>query len=197
MNCAKLLLGHDDLSSLIVDDLNIECIAVAIAEADSPLVVDPDTPLPGAIPAQRLEAIRRRHAQILDPGRSIQLNQAHRRSLANLGRITARLPIFPEALRLAVGEASNHERQRKQIVYTCQQPAGRGLPRRITPPRGAAVFRRARRRRGRCPAGTRGHCSSVAVAAIRSESETSAGRNMSGPPGCGCRGVFECVDAAI
>lgn len=42
---------------MIIGDLDIERIAVAKPEADSPLVVDSDTPLPGAIAAQRLEAI--------------------------------------------------------------------------------------------------------------------------------------------
>ncbi len=107
---------------MIVGDLDIERLAVAIAEADSPLVVDPDAPLPGAIPAQRLEAIRRRHAQILDAGRRIQLNQSHHCALPNLRRITAGLPFFPEALRPSgapPGRVSIHVTRNRWRRFAC------------------------------------------------------------------------------
>ena len=48
---------------VIIDDLNIKRRAAVKTEADAPLVVDADTPLPIAVAVQRLQPIAGRDTQ--------------------------------------------------------------------------------------------------------------------------------------
>lgn len=50
---------------MVVDDLNVESMTGTPDEADPPLLIHPDAVLPGTVPFELLEAIRRRHPQIL------------------------------------------------------------------------------------------------------------------------------------
>jgi hypothetical protein len=73
-------------SSVVVHDLDLECIAALEAEAQPPSLTDSDTVLPDAVAFQRFETIRRRQPQILQPTRRIQLQKAHRRAFQNVLR---------------------------------------------------------------------------------------------------------------
>ena len=51
---------------MVVNDLDLVCIAILPSEANAPLIVDPDTVLPSALTSKLLEAISWRDAQILE-----------------------------------------------------------------------------------------------------------------------------------
>src|SRR5208282_6776238 len=57
--------GLGKSSAVVIDDFDIVCASFGPAEADAPLFIDADTPLPGAITLQRFEAVAGRHAQIV------------------------------------------------------------------------------------------------------------------------------------
>lgn len=57
---------------MIINDLDIKSIAIGKGEADAPLIVDADAPLPGAIAAELFQAIAWRYAQIFDGMRRVQ-----------------------------------------------------------------------------------------------------------------------------
>lgn len=60
---------------MVVDDLDVVCIAVVPAEADAPLVVDPDTVLAFSIASKRFEAVPRRCSQVVELPRAVQEEQ--------------------------------------------------------------------------------------------------------------------------
>ena len=49
---------------MVIDDLDIPRRAVAPREADAELIVDADTPLPGAIAGKLLQPVLRRHRKV-------------------------------------------------------------------------------------------------------------------------------------
>jgi hypothetical protein len=69
---------------MIIDDLDVEGIAVGEPEAYSPLIVDADAPLSGTVASQGFQAIGRRQAEVLDPRCGLQLNESHGRTLQDL-----------------------------------------------------------------------------------------------------------------
>jgi hypothetical protein len=50
---------------MVVYDFNVVRFGAAPAETDAPLIIDPDTVLPGAITFQFLQSIPRRHSQVI------------------------------------------------------------------------------------------------------------------------------------
>jgi hypothetical protein len=58
---------------MVVNDLDVVGVAVSPREADAPLVVDSDAELPRTPPAELLEVIARRHAEIIKDDCRIQL----------------------------------------------------------------------------------------------------------------------------
>jgi hypothetical protein len=42
---------------MVINDFDIECIAVRKPETDSPLLVDPDAPLPLAVTLERFQPV--------------------------------------------------------------------------------------------------------------------------------------------
>jgi hypothetical protein len=57
---------------MVINNFDIISVAFAPGEADPPLVVDSDAPLPFSIAVQFLESITRRYSEILDLGCSIE-----------------------------------------------------------------------------------------------------------------------------
>ena len=60
---------------MIVDDLDVRRAGGGPTKADTVLIVDADAVLTGAIPPQGLEAIPRRHAQVIESPGDLQLAQ--------------------------------------------------------------------------------------------------------------------------
>jgi len=106
---------------MIVDDLDIECIAMGKAKADSPLFVDPDRMLPSTVASQRFKSIGRRQPQIFDPGCSIQLPQPHGRAPQYVARKPTRFANGEKPLGLGIRKRPDHRPRHKQIVYERQE----------------------------------------------------------------------------
>jgi hypothetical protein len=63
------------LSLVIIDDLDIEYVAILEVETNTPLVVHPDAPLPFAISPQGFQTTARWRAKKIQRGRRVQLRQ--------------------------------------------------------------------------------------------------------------------------
>ena len=92
---------------VIVDNLDLECIAVAPDEADAPLPADPDAVLSVAIAAQFFEPVARICEIAQLPGLSDKTQLSERRALDVL-RETPGGTTIVDRLGLGVGEAPNH-----------------------------------------------------------------------------------------
>lgn len=78
MNWSKLF--YHSPSLMIINDFYFVCIALFPHETDAPLVIDTNTVLACSITCKFLQAICRRHFQILQTDRAIQhakLTQSH------------------------------------------------------------------------------------------------------------------------
>jgi hypothetical protein len=93
---------------VVIDDLDVEGIAVLETEAHTPLVVDADTPLAGAITSQNLESIGRRVSQDFNRRGCIQLIQAPHGTSVNILRQSPRPFRRKQRLCFLVGEAPYH-----------------------------------------------------------------------------------------
>jgi hypothetical protein len=92
---------------VIVDNLDCLRAAVSPAEADTPLIVDPDAVLPGAIPLESLEPVPRRDSEVTHARGDLELAELSACHLLN-----ARKPPDPNSrmqrLRVAALEGSDH-----------------------------------------------------------------------------------------
>jgi len=61
MKGGQTTIDHNNLFSVIIGNLDIECVAVIEAKANPPLVIDADALLPAAIMTQTFQAVRRWH----------------------------------------------------------------------------------------------------------------------------------------
>jgi hypothetical protein len=110
MRVAKL--AHEMFLSVIVHDLDIFDIALGPSEADTPLIVDADAHLSGAVPFQGFEPIGRRIAEVIDRRRSIKLAEFAQRAILNIARKLAAGLALPDSFGLLASERSDHGRHR-------------------------------------------------------------------------------------
>jgi len=61
--------------SVIVCNLNVECIVVFPSETDSPLQIDPDAALPFPVSSELLKAVAGRDAKVVDANGPMDQNQ--------------------------------------------------------------------------------------------------------------------------
>lgn len=73
MNGFKLL-AHVDLS-VVIDDLDVFGPFIGPQKAQTPLIVDPNAVLPGAITAKRFQPVPRRDSHEFQRCRSVQLHE--------------------------------------------------------------------------------------------------------------------------
>src|SRR3989304_8881488 len=59
--------------SVVIPYLHVVGVAFLPAEADPPLVVDPNAVLPGTVPFQRLQAIAGRNGKIMQGSRAVEI----------------------------------------------------------------------------------------------------------------------------
>lgn len=71
---------------MIVGDLDLSRTLIGSDEADAPLVVDADAVLTCAVAAQRLEAVRRREAQVRESDGGDDSLKPHARSTPDVRR---------------------------------------------------------------------------------------------------------------
>ena len=93
---------------MVVDNLDVIGVSFIPFEADAPLIVDPDTELTGTRPAQLLEVIAGRYAEVIKDHRGIQLSQPPQRNALDVASVPADRLALEEPLRVAIAEAANH-----------------------------------------------------------------------------------------
>ncbi len=89
---------------MIINDLNIESITLCEPKTDSPLVVDPNTPLALSVAFQRFQLVRWWKFQIPDLRRGIELGQSHNSALLDIGRNPLRSTCCVKSLSLGISE---------------------------------------------------------------------------------------------
>jgi hypothetical protein len=93
---------------MVIHDLNL-LGAVLPHKADSPLIVDPDAPLPGSASSQRFEPIPRRAAKIAQTLGLIQLLQLSPRHPLDIRGEDGRALTPEHSFRLVVPETADHD----------------------------------------------------------------------------------------
>jgi len=92
---------------VIVNDLDVDCVAVAEPEADPPTVVDSDAPLAGTVASKHLEPITGWDAEILDTPGAVQHRQLSHRSFLDPAEAPDPLP-REQCRRVFATEGPNH-----------------------------------------------------------------------------------------
>jgi len=93
---------------VIVDDLDLVSVTILPAEADTPLIVDPNAVLAGAPAFELLEPIAGRNAEILKPFCCVDEPQLSKHDPMKVGREASDRVAPEEALGVPIGEAVNH-----------------------------------------------------------------------------------------
>lgn len=98
---------------MVIDDLDIEHVAILPSEADAPLLVDADAVLASAVALECLELIRRRDHQIAQIRGAVEVFQLLACALLNL--VVEALHKCPSEYRLRVFvlEGPDHDRMLK------------------------------------------------------------------------------------
>lgn len=60
---------------MVIDDLDIVGIPISPSEDHTPLIIDPNRVKPLPVSLERFEAVARRHTQVLQVGRIMQIEQ--------------------------------------------------------------------------------------------------------------------------
>ena len=102
---------------MVVNDFNVCCSATVKSKADSPLIVDANTPLAKATPSQGFQPIGRRLSQVLQLNRRTELGQPHHCASQDVWRKTARFACGEQTLGFYIREALDHVTNYKQFVY--------------------------------------------------------------------------------
>jgi hypothetical protein len=102
-------LARHDLSSLIIDQLDLGGFASPPPEAKTPLILYSDAPLPGPVATQPLQPVSRRNPEIFQRHRRI-----HYPELAQGYALNGEPPrpdrlTMKEAFRVAVTEGADHD----------------------------------------------------------------------------------------
>jgi hypothetical protein len=112
---------------MVINYLNLKCIAILKAKAYSPSVIDAEAELPKTIMLENFKMVRRRQSQILNASGRVKLYQPHRRSFKNIRRKAARSPGCVKAFRFIIRKGTNH----KWIInrmFTCVNEARKSAP---------------------------------------------------------------------
>src|SRR6476659_8538216 len=100
--------GHWYLPSVVVDEFDIGGTARAPGEADSPLVVDADAVLAGAFADQFLQAVARRHPEVVDGLGRIDEDELLVRESAELRAEALDVAALPGRFGVLVPERTDH-----------------------------------------------------------------------------------------
>ena len=93
---------------MAIYNLNVVRIFALPPKTNPILVVDPDAVLPGAVGLQPLQPVSRRHLEIAQLARTIQLRQLAKRHALNLRREAVVSAPLPQSFGLPAGETDNH-----------------------------------------------------------------------------------------
>jgi len=106
-------------SLVVIDDFDIEHVAILESETDTPLIVHADAMLPLAITLQSLQPIARRGAQKVQCGGGVQLRQF---ALGNGldGTEAARTHAFEQRLGVFAAKGPDHAAYSITLRVICQ-----------------------------------------------------------------------------
>src|SRR3989337_1046693 len=93
---------------VVVADLDVMRVSLLPAEADPPLVVDPNAVLAGAVSGEALQAVPRGHAELLQPLGGVQKQQLAMGPSLQVRWQFAGPFAFEHLPGLGVSEGSNH-----------------------------------------------------------------------------------------
>ena len=93
---------------MIINNFNLVCIVFLPAEADAPLVIDPNAPLAAAAAFERLQTGAGKRGQISQPLGMVQHTQLPQCYSLHGVIQSPREAAMPEALGLFAGKACNH-----------------------------------------------------------------------------------------
>jgi hypothetical protein len=96
---------------VIVNYLDLVCVAISPHKADSPLLVDSDAVLALAVPPQLLQAVTAWDPQILDSLRRMEEDQLPIRGPMKLGRQAPRSLSVEYPLGIPIRKRANHHPQ--------------------------------------------------------------------------------------
>jgi hypothetical protein len=100
---------------MVIGDLDVEGVASLPAEAYTPLLVDADAMLSGAITAQRLQTVGRRYAEVDEVAGVVNHGEFVEGALLNVAWQAPRPLLVPDLVGLGVREAFYHEHKRYNI----------------------------------------------------------------------------------
>lgn len=107
---------------MVITDLHVVSVAINEAKADSPLVVYRNRMLTYPITLQRVESVARRHSQIVQPNRQIQILELSSRPFGDIARESFRLASGVELQCPSIRERLDH-RINCNVSRDSRQPA--------------------------------------------------------------------------
>jgi hypothetical protein len=105
---------------MIIRDFNVVSLFILKPEADPPLIIDANAPLPDAIPGQRFQVVGWRHAEVAENSDCINLCQSHYGPFQNIGQKPCGFAGSIETLCVGIRKCPNHGNNYKQFVYNYQ-----------------------------------------------------------------------------
>ena len=96
------------LASMVIHYFNIVCVAVFKPETQTPLVVDPNAPLPCPIASQLLQAVARWVTQVIDVDGSVQHHELTQCQTLEVNRPFPYLPTRKDGGGMFASERLNH-----------------------------------------------------------------------------------------
>lgn len=93
---------------MIINNLDLEGIAVSPPKTDPPLVIDANTVLTGAIALELLQAIAGRDAEIVELLGGVHQPELSEHQPVELGREAPDAFALEQPLRIAIGETGDH-----------------------------------------------------------------------------------------
>ena len=93
---------------MIINDLDLEGVAIFPSKTDAPLVINANAVLAGAIALEFLQPVARRDAKVLELLRSVNQAELPQHEAEELGGKAADALTLEQPLRVAVGEAGDH-----------------------------------------------------------------------------------------
>ena len=133
---------------MVVYDLNLRRTRGGPAKAHTELLVDTDAVLPGSVTLERLQAVARRHAKIIQPPRDLELPELAARDGLDAREAPDPLTIR-ERFRVCVSKRYDHAAIVTPRVITVKEDAGGALTQRGNPVKQAEDQERAGRRTAR------------------------------------------------
>ena len=97
------------MTSVVVDDLDVVCVAIAPTKADAPLIVDTDAVLAGTVALELLQAVTRRHSQVFDRLSRVDRDELSEHHATQIGGESADGVACEQALSVPVGKALDHD----------------------------------------------------------------------------------------